>query len=69
MWVAFTRLAVVFVAGVVAAILTNALGVLVVVLALVAMVMAHELGHFATAKWSRMKVTEYFFGFGPRLWS
>ncbi len=42
---------------------------LVVVLALVAMVMLHELGHFATAKWSGMKVTEYFFGFGPRLWS
>ena len=43
--------------------------VLVVVLALVAMVMLHELGHFATAKWSGMKVTEYFLGFGPRLWS
>ena len=33
------------------------------------MVMVHELGHFATAKWSQMKVTEYFVGFGPRLWS
>ncbi len=33
------------------------------------MVMLHEFGHFATAKWSGMKVTEYFFGFGPRLWS
>jgi membrane-associated protease RseP (regulator of RpoE activity) len=43
--------------------------VLVVVVALVAMVMLHELGHFATAKWSGMKVTEYFFGFGPKLWS
>ncbi len=31
--------------------------------------MLHELGHFATAKWSHMKVTEYFVGFGPRLWS
>ena len=31
--------------------------------------MLHELGHFATAKWSGMKVTEYFVGFGPRLWS
>src|SRR5947209_15320973 len=37
--------------------------------ALVAIVMLHELGHFATAKWSGMKVSEYFFGFGPRLWS
>ncbi len=33
------------------------------------MVMLHELGHFVTAKWSGMKVTEYFLGFGPRLWS
>jgi membrane-associated protease RseP (regulator of RpoE activity) len=33
------------------------------------MVMVHELGHFATAKWAGMKVTEYFVGFGPRLWS
>jgi membrane-associated protease RseP (regulator of RpoE activity) len=36
---------------------------------LFAIVMLHELGHFATAKWSGMKVTEYFVGFGPRLWS
>ena len=36
---------------------------------LVAIVMLHELGHFVTAKWAGMKVTEYFVGFGPRLWS
>ena len=42
---------------------------LAVIAAIVAMVMLHELGHFATAKWSGMKVTEYFVGFGPRLWS
>jgi membrane-associated protease RseP (regulator of RpoE activity) len=40
-----------------------------VILAVVAMVMLHELGHFLTAKWAGMKVTEFFFGFGPRLWS
>jgi len=40
---------------------------LIVVACLVVMVMVHELGHFATAKWSHMKVTEYFVGFGPRL--
>ncbi|MEA2826442.1 MAG: hypothetical protein QOG43_881 [Actinomycetota bacterium] len=39
------------------------------VLAIIAMVMIHETGHFVTAKWSGMKVTEYFFGFGPKLWS
>ena len=39
------------------------------VLALVLSVMLHEAGHFFTAKWAGMKVTEFFFGFGPRLWS
>ncbi len=42
---------------------------LIVIVALIIMVMLHELGHFATAKWSKMKVTEFFVGFGPRLWS
>ena len=36
---------------------------------LFAIVMLHEFGHFVTAKWAGMKVTEYFVGFGPRLWS
>jgi membrane-associated protease RseP (regulator of RpoE activity) len=40
-----------------------------VIFALVAIVMLHEFGHFVTAKRAGMKVTEYFFGFGPRLWS
>ena len=39
------------------------------VYAIVASVMLHETGHYVTAKWAGMKVTEYFFGFGPRLWS
>ena len=43
--------------------------VLVFIVAILLIVMLHELGHFATAKWSHMKVTEYFVGFGPRLWS
>ena len=49
--------------------LTHSLDLLIVIVAIIAMVMIHELGHFATAKWSHMKVTEYFLGFGPRLWS
>jgi len=32
-------------------------------------IMLHELGHFTAAKLGGMKVTEYFLGFGPRLWS
>jgi len=42
---------------------------LIFILILIVIVMLHELGHFATAKWAGMKVTEYFVGFGPRLWS
>ena len=33
------------------------------------MVMLHEFGHYWTAKRAGMKVTEFFVGFGPRLWS
>jgi membrane-associated protease RseP (regulator of RpoE activity) len=66
---ALLRLLVVVGAGVAAAVLTGTTGTLVVVLAIVIMIMLHELGHFATAKWASMKVTEYFLGFGPRLWS
>jgi membrane-associated protease RseP (regulator of RpoE activity) len=40
-----------------------------VVLAVMAMVVAHEFGHFITAKWTGMKATEFFVGFGPRVWS
>ncbi len=61
---------VVAMAAVVAVFLAAGLSaLLVVIVAIIVMVMVHELGHFATAKWSRMKVTEYFVGFGPRLWS
>jgi membrane-associated protease RseP (regulator of RpoE activity) len=51
------------------AVITRTTDWLIVIAAIVIMVMVHELGHFATAKWSGMKVTEYFLGFGPRLWS
>jgi RIP metalloprotease RseP len=41
----------------------------VVFLAIGAMIFLHELGHYLTARWGGMKVTEFFLGFGPRLWS
>ncbi|HZU79215.1 MAG TPA: M50 family metallopeptidase [Acidimicrobiales bacterium] len=63
------QLAIVVAAVVLAAVVTGTADILVVIVALIVMVMLHELGHFATAKWSHMKVTEYFLGFGPRLWS
>ncbi len=42
---------------------------LVVIACLIVMVMVHELGHLLAAKHGGMKVTEYFLGFGPRIWS
>ena len=39
------------------------------VIALLVMIFLHELGHYLTAKWAGMKVTEFFLGFGPRIWS
>ncbi|MEP6661966.1 MAG: M50 family metallopeptidase [Acidimicrobiales bacterium] len=39
------------------------------VLAILLMIFLHELGHYVTAKWAGMKVTQFFIGFGPRIWS
>ncbi|HRD21871.1 MAG TPA: site-2 protease family protein, partial [Candidatus Nanopelagicus sp.] len=45
------------------------IGVLAFVLALLISVMIHEAGHYLTAKKFGMKVTEFFIGFGKKLWS
>ncbi|MBO0833794.1 MAG: site-2 protease family protein [Actinobacteria bacterium] len=45
------------------------LGVLIFIVALLVSVMLHELGHFLTAKKFRMRVTQFFVGFGRTLWS
>ncbi len=42
---------------------------LIIIAAIVVMIFLHELGHYVTAKWAGMKVTEFFIGFGPRIWS
>ena len=42
---------------------------LVVTLVIAFVVFAHELGHFITARITGMKATEFFIGFGPRLFS
>lgn len=49
-------------------VLTSA-SVMVMIAALFVIIALHELGHYMTAKWSGMKVTEYFLGFGPKIWS
>jgi RIP metalloprotease RseP len=40
-----------------------------IILGIAVMIFFHELGHFITAKWTGMKATEFFLGFGPTLWS
>jgi membrane-associated protease RseP (regulator of RpoE activity) len=45
------------------------LGGAIVIVGIILMVMIHEAGHFVAAKAFGMKATEFFFGFGPRLWS
>jgi membrane-associated protease RseP (regulator of RpoE activity) len=40
-----------------------------VIFAIIFIVMAHEFGHFITAKRAGMKVTDFFVGFGPVIWS
>ncbi len=42
---------------------------LVFVVGVLIAIFLHELGHFVTARWSGMKATQFFIGFGPRLWS
>lgn len=42
---------------------------LLVVLVVIAMIFLHELGHYVAAKRGGMKVTEFFLGFGARIWS
>ncbi len=45
------------------------ISVLAIVFAIVVSIFLHELGHFIVAKRAGMKVTEFFIGFGPRIWS
>lgn len=41
----------------------------VFVVGLLVSIFLHELGHFATAKWTGMKATGFFLFMGPKLWS
>jgi regulator of sigma E protease len=49
--------------------MTGGMAITVFVIALLAAIMLHELGHLLTARWSGMKADRYFLGFGPTLWS
>jgi len=43
--------------------------ILVFIVGLAISIMLHEFGHFWTARKSGMKATQFFLGFGPRVWS
>jgi membrane-associated protease RseP (regulator of RpoE activity) len=47
----------------------SVIGTIAVILSFFVMIMLHEFGHFVMAKRAGMKVTEFFVGFGPRIWS
>jgi membrane-associated protease RseP (regulator of RpoE activity) len=49
--------------------LLTVLGIVVLVVGLLASVAIHELGHLLPAKRFGVRVSEYFVGFGPTLWS
>ena len=57
------------IAGVVALGVLGGAGWLIMITAIVVMIFLHELGHYLTAKWAGMKVTEFFLFFGPKIWS
>jgi RIP metalloprotease RseP len=57
------------VVGLIALAIFVSVSLVVVILAIVGMIFLHELGHYIAAKRGGMKVTEFFIGFGPRLWS
>src|SRR3989344_8015069 len=45
---------------------TGAMGILVFILVIVALIVVHEFGHFVVAKWARMRVDEFGLGYPPR---
>jgi membrane-associated protease RseP (regulator of RpoE activity) len=47
----------------------GAVGILLFIATLIVMVMIHEAGHMTAARVFGMKVEEYFFGFGPRIFA
>jgi RIP metalloprotease RseP len=65
----FSSLRLVALIGVLALVGIWNLRVLLVIGAISVFIFLHELGHFLAARHSGMKVTEFFLGIGPRIWS
>ncbi len=49
--------------------MNSTVSLVIVIAGLALTIMLHELGHLLVAKACGMKVTQYFVGFGPRIWS
>src|SRR5438128_4014579 len=49
--------------------MSGTLGIVLFVIIILLVIVVHEAGHFTFAKLFRIKVEEFFVGFGPRLWS
>lgn len=47
----------------------NGFGIFIFIFFVLLAIAIHEAGHFATAKWFKIKVDRFFIGFGPKLWS
>jgi membrane-associated protease RseP (regulator of RpoE activity) len=66
---AVVRLLLVIAAAAVISVTAGVGKTVIVVLAILLMIVLHEAGHFVMAKLAGIKVTEFFVGFGTRLWS
>jgi membrane-associated protease RseP (regulator of RpoE activity) len=49
--------------------MASGFGILAFVVLMLFAIFFHELGHFMTARWSGIKASKFFIGFGPTLWS
>ena len=49
--------------------MSGSLAVTLFIVAILVVILIHEAAHFGMAKLFRIKVEEFFLGFGPRLWS
>src|SRR5947209_6790429 len=49
--------------------MSNSLGIVLFIVAILVTIVIHEAAHFGLAKWFGIKVQEFFVGFGPKVWS
>jgi membrane-associated protease RseP (regulator of RpoE activity) len=49
--------------------MSGTVGIVVFVVAILVVILVHEAAHFGVAKLFKIKVEEFFIGFGPKLWS